>query len=178
MADCILCQIVEGKVPSKKIYEDDDILAVLDINGASPGHSFVMPKQHFTIMEQVPDQIIGRLFQVANKVSSAVFETLDSKGTNIFVTNGTAAGQMVAHFMVNVIPRKENDGINLQWAGKQLTQEEMSTVELQLKDTAKDVGAFEAPQKKEDSKKQKPKEGNDTISDEDNYLVRQLRRIP
>lgn len=178
MSECILCQIMDGKVPSKKVYEDDEILAVLDFNGATLGHCFVMPKQHFTIMEQVPDHLIGRLFQVANKVSSAVFEALDVKGTNIFVTNGTAAGQVVAHFMINVIPRKENDGINLQWKPKQLTQEEMSTVELQLKDTSKNVGGFEVSPKKEQPKKEKTAEAHETIQDEDNYLLKQLRRIP
>src|SRR3989338_7937476 len=136
---CLVCQIVEGNVPSKKVFEDDSLLAVLDINGANPGHCFIMPKEHYPIIEQVPDKEIGKIFNVANKISSAVFETLQAQGTNIFVANGIPAGQTVAHFMVNVIPRFEKDGINLQWQPRQLDEEALSTVELKLKAQAKNI---------------------------------------
>jgi histidine triad (HIT) family protein len=172
---CILCQILDGKVPSKKVYEDDEIIVILDVNGANPGHCFVMPKEHYTIMEQVPDHMIGKLFQIANKVSSAVFEALEIKGTNIFVTNGIAAGQMVAHFLINVIPRNDNDGINLQWQPKQLTEEEVSTVELQLKEAFQNTGSF---QKTPETPKEAKKPEKETISDDEDYLLKQLRRIP
>lgn len=172
---CILCQIVNGKVPAKKIYEDKDTLAILDINGANIGHCFIMPKKHYAIFEQVPDYEVAKLFKVANAVSSAIFDTLKIQGTNIFVSNGTSAGQTVAHFMINVIPRNEGDGINLQWQPKQLNQEEMSTVELKLKEETSGGHQFEeqptekaAPAKKE----------AEVIEGEDNYLIKQLRRIP
>lgn len=171
--DCILCQIVDGNVPSKKVYEDKDILAVLDVNGASPGHCFVMPKKHFTILEQIPDFLVGNLFKIANDVSSAIFETLNIEGTNVFVTNGIAAGQITPHFVINVIPRKEKDNINLQWQPKQLSEEEMSTIELQLKEATKDIGVFEKIEPKKTDKKE-----TETIFWEDNYLMKQLRRIP
>ena len=173
--DCIVCQIVEDKIPSKKIYEDELILAVLDVNGAMPGHCFVMPKNHYPIIEQVPDIEIGRLFQVSNKISSAIFESLGSQGTNIFVANGIPAGQTVAHFTINVIPRKESDGINLQWPPKQLTEEEMSTVELRLKEQTKNIGHFEKEEKK--SKIQTPKQIPLT-EDEEEYFTKQMRRLP
>lgn len=172
--DCILCQIVEGKVPSEKIYEDDDVLAVLDVNGANPGHTFVIPKEHYTILEQVPDFLVGKLFNTANKVSSALFETLSIQGTNLFVTNGIAAGQVAAHFMINIIPRKDNDGINITWQPKQLSEEDMSTAELQLKEAAKNIGGFEAKSKIEKISAQE----SENIFGEDNYLLRQMKRIP
>ena len=172
--ECILCQIVEGKIPSEKIYEDDDILAVLDINGANPGHVFIIPKEHYTILEQVPDFLVGRLFSIANKVSSALFETLSIQGTNLFITNGIAAGQVAAHFMINIIPRKDNDGINITWQPQQLSEDDMSTAELKLKEAAKNVGGFE---KKSETEKISVKE-SENISGEDNYLLRQMRRIP
>ena len=126
--ECIICQIIEGKIPSKKVYEDDDILAILDINGANVGHCFVVPKKHYPILEQVPDFEIGKLFHIANTISSAIFEVMKVQGTNIFVSNGVSAGQTVAHTVIHVIPRNEGDGINLQWPPKQLDEEEMSTV--------------------------------------------------
>ncbi len=172
---CIVCQIISNRIPSKKVYEDDLVIAVLDVNGANPGHCFIMPKNHYPIIEQVPDIEIGRLFQVSNKISSAIFESLGAQGTSIFVANGIPAGQTVAHFTINVIPRKENDGINLQWPPKQLSEEEMSTVELKLKEQTKNIGHFEKEEKK--AKVQEPK--TVALSDEEEeYFERQMRRLP
>ena len=179
---CLICQIVGNKVPSYKIYEDDLILAVLDVNGANPGHCFIIPKNHYPIIEQVPDEELAGLFSVANKISSSIFEDLKVQGTNIYVANGIPAGQTVAHFMIHVIPRKENDGINLQWKPKQLTEEEMSTVELKLKEGIQNIGVqkIESPQV--------PKIAHDSVEpqvqsdsdddDEEDYISRQMRRIP
>ena len=69
---CLICQIVANKVPAYKIYEDDLTLAILDVNGANPGHCFVIPKNHYPIIEQVPDQELANLFTVTNKISSAI----------------------------------------------------------------------------------------------------------
>lgn len=172
---CVICQIIEGQIPSKKIYEDDDVVAILDFNGANPGHSFVIPKQHIPILEQIPSHLAGKLFNVANKISSAIFETLKVQGTNIFVANGVPAGQKVAHLMVNIVPRKENDGINLEWHPKQLSEEEMSTIELKIKDEIGNIGFGETskPENKIEAKGVSEK-----LSGEDNYLVKQMRRIP
>jgi histidine triad (HIT) family protein len=174
---CLLCQIIEGKIPSKKVYEDDSILAVLDVNGANPGHCFVLPKNHYPIIEQVPDPEIAKLFQVANKISSAIFENLGVHGTNLFVTNGVPAGQTVAHFMIHVIPRTENDGINLQWQPKQLTEEEMSTVELKIKEQTKNIGGFKTEKEERVVRHPKPTIAPADEEGED-YFDRQLRRIP
>ena len=172
---CIICQIINNKIPSKRIYEDDFVLAVLDVNGANPGHCFVMPKNHYSIIEQVPDMEIAKLFQASNKISSAIFDSLGAQGTNIFVSNGIPAGQTIAHFLINVIPRKENDGINLQWQPKQLSEEEMSTVELRLKDQAKHVGHFEKEEKKAKVHASKPMQ---LSHDEEEYFSSQMRRVP
>ena len=147
---CIVCQIVNNQVPSKKIYEDELVMAVMDINGANPGHCFVMPKNHCPIFEQLPDHEIERLFNVSNKISMSIFESLGVQGTNLFVANGLPAGQMVAHFIINVIPRRENDGINLQWQPKMISEEETSLVELKLKDQ---INKTEYPEPTEKEKK-------------------------
>lgn len=177
--NCILCQIVDGRVPSKKVYEDDIMLAVLDVNGANPGHCFIIPKQHYPIMEQVPDIEIAKIFNVANKISSAIFENLEVQGTNIFVTNGIPAGQTVAHFMVNVVPRTENDGINLQWEPKQLSEEEMSTVELKLKEHTANIGGFSEEKKAEPIAEPQPSQSAPVDDFEVDHELRQInRRIP
>ena len=176
--NCVVCQIASGRVPSKKVYEDELALAVLDVNGANPGHCFIIPKNHYPIIEQVPDMEVARLFQVSNKISTAIFESLGAQGTNIFVANGIPAGQTVAHFIINVIKRKENDGINLQWQPRQLSEEEMSTVELKLRENMQGM-AIESQGKREMPKahSERPKP---FISDEgeEDYFMSQLRKIP
>ena len=176
---CLVCQIIEKKIPSKVVYEDDKALAVLDVNGANPGHCFVIPKTHYPIIEQVPDDEIGNMFQIANKLSGAIFESLKVEGTNIFVANGIPAGQTVAHFMINVIPRLQNDGINLDWQPKQLDEEEMSTVELKIRDQTENVGVSSGSTDVEPVAVKK-QETNDEYEDdeEENPFYNQINRVP
>jgi histidine triad (HIT) family protein len=109
--NCIFCHIISGKVQSRKIYEDEKTIAILDINPANPGHILLMPKEHYTIMPQMPDDEVGFIFMVAKGLSLAALRALKAEGTNIFVANGIAAGQKSPHFMIHIIPRKTNDGV-------------------------------------------------------------------
>lgn len=109
---CIFCHIVSGKVAAKKVYEDDKTVAVLDINPANPGHILLLPKEHYTIMPQLPEAELNHIFMVAKHLSNALLRTLDVRGTNIIVANGPAAGQRAQHFMIHIIPRKEGDGVD------------------------------------------------------------------
>ena len=110
--NCIFCHIISGKVQSKKVYEDSECLAVLDINPANPGHVLLLPKKHYSIMPQMDDLLIGHLFMVSKAMSGALLKALKVEGTNIFVANGAVAGQKAPHFMIHIIPRKEGDGLN------------------------------------------------------------------
>jgi len=175
--DCKFCQKI-GAPSREKLYEDSKIVVMLSDEPSAYGHIIVMPKEHYPIVEQTPDFIVDHVFKVANKVSIVLFEVLKLQGTNLLVNNGIAAGQESAHFMVSVIPRKEDDGLNMQWPTKQLSEEEMSTVELQLKEQAKSIGGFqkekEAPlelKKKTETIPQKGKEG-------ESYLLKQWRKMP
>jgi histidine triad (HIT) family protein len=106
---CIFCQIISGKVPSKKIYEDDSSVAILDINPATKGHVLLFPKDHYSIMSQVPDDVLGDLNLVSRNISQAMLRCLGASGTNMFVANGLVAGQRAQHFMIHIIPRKDSD---------------------------------------------------------------------
>src|SRR3989338_11544241 len=108
---CIFRSIVAGKVPSKKIMEDDLCLAILDINPATRGHILVVPKEHYAIMPLIPDKTIGHLFSVSKKLSQLLLKGLRLDGTTIFVANGLVAGQRAQHFMIHLIPRKDGDGL-------------------------------------------------------------------
>ncbi|MFH1134056.1 MAG: HIT family protein [Nanoarchaeota archaeon] len=176
MSDTLISKAYsEGKL--SLIYEDEDLLVFLDPAPVVPGHMVVAPKNPYTILEEVPDWLVGKLGEVANKASTAAFEVFGAKGTNIIMHNGTVAGQEHPHVCINVIPRFDNDGLNFLWKPKQLTEEEMSTVELTLKQGTETVGSFE---KKKPAKKivEPPKEPEAMLPEEDNLMLRQLDRVP
>jgi histidine triad (HIT) family protein len=108
---CIFCQIISEKIPSKKVYEDDKCLAILDINPATKGHILLMPKSHISIMPQLDEKIGGHMMQVARELSRSLLKNLRATGSTIFIANGLAAGQRAQHFMLHIIPRKEGDEI-------------------------------------------------------------------
>lgn len=111
--NCVFCHIAAGKVQAKRVYEDDECIAVLDINPASTGHMLLMPKEHYTVMFQVPEGILGRIFIIAKGLSQAGLKTFQSGGTTIFAANGVAAGQRAPHFMLHIIPRAAGDSVGL-----------------------------------------------------------------
>jgi len=172
MTDCEIC--LKRSEKDLMLFEDEKNLVFLSDAPAALGHSIVSPKEHRPILESIPDFDIGDLFKIANKVSSSLFESLNIQGTNIIIQNGTAANQDAPHFTMNVIPRSENDNLGLTWQPRQLDEEEMSTIELKIKEFTKSIGAFEEVKKeplKIESKVEKIKESTD------NYLLRQIRRI-
>ncbi len=107
--NCIFCKIINNEIPSNEIYSDDKVKVILDINPASEGHCLVLPKKHYQILPQIPDDLIGYLFSSAKKTSRALLKALAVKGTTIFVANGAIAGQKAPHFMIHVIPRNKGD---------------------------------------------------------------------
>ena len=170
----MLCKTCEkiGKEKELKIYEDPEIVAFLEEKSSALGHILLLPKKHFPILEQLPDKLIGQILIIANKLSSALFDSIGCHGTNILINNGIAAGQKHSHFSLNIIPRTENDNIKLEWQPKQLSEEEISTTELKLKEHTASVGIIE-------QEKEKPIEiekKSDIIKGKDNYLLKHLRR--
>ncbi len=170
---CEICEMIESK--KGLLYEDERAAVLLAPNPATLGHVLVVPKEHHPILEQVPDFVAGHLFNVANKVSSAIFESLNIQGTNVIIENGVAAGQSLPHVSLNVVPRLQNDNMNLSWQPKQLSEEEMSTVELKVKDFTKVIGDFEREKPKPIELDRAP---NMISEEKENYLLKQLRRIP
>jgi len=84
---CIFCQIVSGKVQSKRVYEDEHVIAILDVNPANPGHVLIMPREHYSIMPQIPDEDVSHIFLVAKALSNALLRALEVQGSNIIVAN-------------------------------------------------------------------------------------------
>ena len=110
-ANCPFCKIVKGEIPSKKVYEDDTILVVLDINPAAKGHMLVLPKEHYPIMPLIPKETFKKLFSITQSMCGLCGSALVANGSNVFIANGGAAGQQSQHFMLHVIPRDKDDGL-------------------------------------------------------------------
>lgn len=110
--NCIFCHIVSGKIPSKKVYEDEQCIAILDINPATKGHVLLLPKEHYVILPQVPEEGIKHLAKVSKNLSKAQIKGLGATGTNIFIANGAVAGQRAPHVIVHIIPRFEGDNVS------------------------------------------------------------------
>ena len=169
---CIFCQIADGKVAAKKIYEDDKVLAVLDINPANPGHILLLPKEHIAIMPQMDDDLTGYMGIIAKQLSQVLLRALQAQGTTIFVANGTAAGQRAPHFMIHIIPRMDDDKIGLIPKLKKQDQETILQVHQALYEGIKKVLGKAIPPEKEPEKKlevQKPEpkqEGEQVTSPE------------
>ncbi len=113
--NCDICEMISKKDSFKIIYEDDEMIAMLHEAPAFLGHTILIPKQHYRILEEVPEKTVSSMFNVSNKISTSLFETLNIHGTNILINNGPEAGQAFAHFMINIIPRTESDGMNMDW---------------------------------------------------------------
>lgn len=116
MKDCLFCEIIRGKKPSHKVYEDEEVYAFLDINPKVRGHTLVVPKEHNeTFLDLDPTQI-DELFESVQEVAKAVTEATDADGFNLMQNNGRAAGQVIDHVHVHILPRTQEDDLDLGWS--------------------------------------------------------------
>lgn len=149
--DCPFCSMVEGKIPVTKVYEDDKILGILDINPANAGHVLLFPKEHANVLAEVPDNIVREMFSVANELAKNQYEKLGAKGTNILVANGALAGQTAPHAIVNIIPRFEGDKVAVGWERKQASEDELKEIANKIKvEKKKEVKQVVVTQAKEE----------------------------
>ena len=103
--DCIFCAIAAGEIPSFKVYEDDDVLAYLDINPFTRGHTLVIPKGHSAGLLDTDDAVLAAVVARVRKVAARLKEALPCDGFNILQNNGEAAGQTVKHLHFHIVPR-------------------------------------------------------------------------
>lgn len=103
--DCVFCKIVRGEIPSHKVYEDDDVLAFLDIGQVTKGHVLVIPKEHYDNFLATPQEIMHKVMDVAQRIGQVQIMKLGAKGVNILSNVNKEAGQSIFHFHVHVIPR-------------------------------------------------------------------------
>lgn len=111
MNSCIFCKIIKGELPSSKIFEDNTLLAFLDIQPVNKGHVLIIPKQHKILIAELDNKILGDMISLANKINQAIRKSdIKSEGINLFLADGEAAGQEVFHVHLHIIPRFKKDG--------------------------------------------------------------------
>jgi len=132
MRDCIFCKIIAGEIPSHKVYEDDEVLAFLDINPVNPGHTLVIPKAHHRDLLDMPAELASKLMNVIQKIGPAILKAVGADAFNLGVNNGATAGQVVFHAHFHIMPRMANDGHQL-WHGAQANQDELAKVAEDIK---------------------------------------------
>ena len=113
--DCIFCKIANGDIPSSTVYEDEDFRVILDIAPAAKGHALILHKNHYSNLWELGEKESSRALALAAKISKAQKEALNCDGINVLQNNGTAAGQSVFHFHMHLIPRYENDNVEIPW---------------------------------------------------------------
>ena len=128
---CPFCSIIKKEIKAYVVYEDENVMGVLDINPANKGHVILFPLEHCENLQDLKE--VEHIFSVAKQISEAMVKGLQIKGTNILIANGMVAGQLVPHFAIHIIPRSEGDGINFMWNAKKISDEEMQDAAEKIK---------------------------------------------
>lgn len=131
--NCLFCKIAtKGEVPSSKVYEDADTYAFLDINPNNPGHTLVVPKEHFMNLFDISDEALCAVMKTAHLIAPAVKRAVNATGINIIMNNGRSAGQIVDHAHIHVIPRFSDDGYR-HWPGTPYKDGEIEKVATKIR---------------------------------------------
>ncbi len=115
MSECIFCKIVEGSLPSHKVFENEDCYAFLDIFPAGRGHTLVIPKTHVRDIHEADALTYSKVAAAAKAVADLLAATLGSEGTTVFQMSREAGWQTVFHLHMHVIPRWKDDGLHKPW---------------------------------------------------------------
>lgn len=113
MGECIFCKIVSGDAPTEKVMESNNFFAFKDINGKAPGHTLIVPKKHIENFLEMEGGLYEEFMKFAGDVSVKVMEEVGLNSFNMLINNGRAAGQVVFHLHLHIIPRKEGDGYEI-----------------------------------------------------------------
>ncbi len=125
---CVFCQIVAGKSPAHVIYSDDYVIAILDKYPVAVGHTLVMPKKHFENLLEVDDETLSRLIIVTKRIARAIKEVVKADGINIITNIGYAAGQVIRHAHIHIIPRFNDDSHKFMFTRIDMSEKEKEKI--------------------------------------------------
>ena len=112
---CLFCEIAARRIAASVVYEDNDVMAFLDINPLAQGHVLLITKAHCETLLDVPKNTFSALFSAAKKIAAAQIKVVGAEGINWLQNSGTAAGQEIFHFHIHLIPRMVDDGVSWNW---------------------------------------------------------------
>ncbi len=130
---CLFCKIVAGDLPAHKLYEDERVLVFLDIQPGAPGHALVIPRAHATGFLDLDGATRDAIFSAAQRIAPALIEEVGAEGLNLHQSNGEAAGQVVFHFHLHLLPRRRGDGLCSPWVAGESSAEELSALAERVK---------------------------------------------
>lgn len=136
MSDCIFCKIINGEIPSAKVFENEHVYAFMDISQVTKGHTLVIPKVHKANVFELTPEIARNLFESVPLIANAIKDAFNPVGLNIVNNNGELAGQTVFHFHIHLLPRYgEGDGFGAVWKSHQseYTPEELQKLANEIK---------------------------------------------
>ena len=126
--NCIFCKIINGEIPSAKLYEDEDFAIILDVGPASLGHALILPKEHYGNLFEMPEELISKCMNLAKVWGDKLIKGLNADGLNLVQNNGLAAGQTVFHYHLHLIPRYEGDNVGGLWTPGTLSEEQKKEI--------------------------------------------------
>lgn len=138
MEDCTFCKIVNKEFQSSIVYEDDIVVAFMDIQPVNEGHTLVVPKKHFVTLDDCDEEIAKHLMAVTKKLNNAVLKAAKCEGVLNLIANGEAAGQEIFHLHIHIVPRFKNDGFGLKFADEYFVPKERKA----LDETAEKIKLF------------------------------------
>ncbi len=179
---CDYCEIIEQRSHAEILHEDSDVLIIVKDMVITPGQITIVPKAHHTIIELLPQALMEKCALLANTVSMALFDILGG-GTNILIQNGLAAGQKVPHVAIEIVPRKENDNLPLQWPPKQLGEADLeATYSLYQEELVREKKQAEkipaVPAMVDTTGADEKKSAKKEKGTPDSYLLKSLNRLP
>jgi histidine triad (HIT) family protein len=136
MEDCIFCKIIKEEIPSSKVYEDDKVLAFLDVNPINRGHILVIPKVHQQFIADLDDLFLERMIVIAKKTSKALRESeIKPEAVNLLLSDGEIAGQEIFHAHLHIIPRFKEDNFHFSFSNNEKpTREDLNKTAIEIKE--------------------------------------------
>lgn len=165
MPDCIFCSIAQGQTPSFKVYEDDAVVAFLDINPGNKGQVVVAPKKHVQGIHELSPAETGSVFKAVRLIVLGISQSLGCEGVNVIYSLGARAGQRSDHMIIYLIPRYEDDKVIIHWEPKRAEEAELKSTAQAIKGAIKSIPErVSAPKPK--VVKEQPREPEEVVEEE------------
>lgn len=133
MDGCVFCKMVAGEIPVTRVYEDEAVLAFLDIGPLSDGHTLVVPKRHCTRIHACEPSVLADVGARLGRIAQAIATAMEADGYNVLSNNGSAAGQVVDHVHFHIIPRRTGDKVFTEWPSHKYEQGQIEEIAARIR---------------------------------------------